>query len=75
MTCLSKETGNRLSGFDEMPDIARVRIDTVAQLLSCSTRTVRHRIEAGVVPAPAKEGGILTWRVGDLRHALGKPLI
>ena len=56
--------------IDSKPDIARVRIDTVAALLACSTSTVRRRIRAGTVPAPLREGGALVWRVGDLRRAL-----
>ena len=71
MIVLPKQPTDGLSGFDGKPDIARVRIDTVALLLSCSTKTVRHRVETGVIPAPEKHGGVLTWRVGDLRRALG----
>ncbi|NVE22370.1 helix-turn-helix transcriptional regulator [Burkholderia glumae] len=56
--------------IDGKPDIARVRIETVAALLACSTSTVRRRIRAGTVPPPLREGGALVWRVGDLRRAL-----
>jgi excisionase family DNA binding protein len=59
-----------LVGLESKPDWARVRIDTVAQLLACSKSTVRRRIRSGAIPHPLKEGGALVWRVGDLRRAL-----
>ncbi|WP_244128603.1 helix-turn-helix transcriptional regulator [Burkholderia gladioli] len=59
-----------LTGFDALPDIARVRIETVAALLACSTATVRRRVCAGTVPKPLREGGALVWRAGDLRRFL-----
>ncbi|MDR8077621.1 helix-turn-helix domain-containing protein [Burkholderia cenocepacia] len=52
------------------PDWARLRIHDVARLLACSENTVRRRIQSGKIPAPSKEGGVLVWRVGDLRRAL-----
>ncbi|RKP58629.1 helix-turn-helix transcriptional regulator [Pararobbsia silviterrae] len=58
------------ASFDAKPDIARVRIHDLAGLLSCSVSTVRRRIQTGAVPTPMKEGGVLVWRVGDLRRAL-----
>ncbi|MCM2493067.1 hypothetical protein ACVCIH_09525 [Burkholderia glumae] len=59
-----------LAGFDALPDIARVRIETVAALLACSTATVRRRVSAGTIAAPLSEGGALVWRAGDLRRFL-----
>jgi predicted DNA-binding transcriptional regulator AlpA len=61
-----------LAGFDALPDIARVRIKTVAALLACSTRSIDRHVRAGTIPAPQKLGGVNTWRVGDLRRSLGR---
>ncbi len=60
----------RLIDLDSKPDVARVRIDVVAELLACSESTVRRRIQSGSIVPPLKEGGVLVWRVGDLRRAL-----
>ncbi|EFP64443.1 transcriptional regulator [Ralstonia pickettii] len=60
-----------LSHFDELPDLARVRIPVVAALYACSPRTVRNRVVSGDIPPPEKIGGVLTWVVGDLRRSLG----
>lgn len=60
-----------LSQFDELPDLARVRMPVVAALYACSPRTVRNRVAAGDIPPPEKLGGVLTWAVGDLRRSLG----
>lgn len=59
-----------LSGFDALPDLARLRIETVAALLACRTATVRGRVCAGTIPKPSREGGALVWRAGDLRRFL-----
>ncbi|QUP53557.1 transcriptional regulator [Ralstonia syzygii] len=60
-----------LKGFDDIPDVARVRLPVVAALYACSPRTVRNRVAAGDIPPPEKIGGMLTWAAGDLRRALG----
>lgn len=60
-----------LSQFDELPDLARVRIPVVAALYACCPRTVRNRVASGDIPPPEKIGGVLTWAAGDLRRALG----
>ncbi|MDP9153942.1 MAG: helix-turn-helix domain-containing protein [Pseudomonadota bacterium] len=71
MTTQAISTRDALRGFDDLPDVARVRIPVVAALLSVGTRTVHRRVDAGEIPQPIKQGGVLTWRVGDLRSALG----
>lgn len=70
MTTSTKRHSGDVAGFDAKPDIARVRINDVADLLSCSVSTVHRRAKAGLIPQPIKEGGVLVWRVGDLRRAL-----
>ncbi|WP_025096570.1 hypothetical protein [Burkholderia sp. A1] len=70
MTASHSQSAPSNVDIDGKPDIARVRIETVAALLACSTSTVRRRIRAGTVPQPLREGGALVWRVGDLRRAL-----
>ncbi|AMM13342.1 hypothetical protein AX768_03670 [Burkholderia sp. PAMC 28687] len=71
MTSQAISTRDALRGFDDLPDVARVRISVVAALLSVGTRTVHRRVDVGEIPQPIKQGGVLTWRVGDLRSALG----
>lgn len=70
MTASRHPRASRSVDFDGKSDIQRVRIDTVAALLACSESTVRRRIQSGTIPQPLKEGGVLVWRVGDLRRAL-----
>lgn len=70
MTTQVNPRKDALAGFDDLPDVALVRMSVVAALLSCGPRTVRRRVDAGVIPQPQKQGGVLTWRVGDLRRAL-----
>ncbi|CAN7471041.1 helix-turn-helix transcriptional regulator [Paraburkholderia hospita] len=70
MTTTTQRHSGSVAGFDAKPDIARVRINDVADLLSCSVSTVHRRVKSGLIPQPIKEGGVLVWRVGDLRRAL-----
>jgi predicted DNA-binding transcriptional regulator AlpA len=70
MTKPTLSRATRSVDIDGKSDIARVRIQTVAELLACSESTVRRRIRSGAIPQPLNEGGVLTWRVGDLRRAL-----
>jgi predicted DNA-binding transcriptional regulator AlpA len=70
MTTHEKERTTALVGINDLPDMAVVRIPVVAALLSCHPRTVHRRVEAGVIPKPQRQGGVLVWRVGDLRRAL-----
>jgi hypothetical protein len=71
MTTQANPRKHALAGFDELPDVALVRMPIVAALLSCGPRTVIRRAEAGVIPKPQRQGGLLVWRAGDIRRALG----
>jgi hypothetical protein len=66
----AKSRSQTLADYKDLPDEAFVRRSVVAALLSCTPRTVLRRVDAGVIPAPQKQGGILVWRAGDLRRAL-----
>lgn len=70
MTTQAKSRQQELATWNDLPDIAMVRLPVVAALLSCAPRTVRRRVDAGVIPQPLRQGGVLVWRVGDLRRAL-----
>lgn len=56
--------------FDKLPDIARVRLPTVATLFGVSQVTVWRWVKEGVIPQPKKFGGATSWNVGELRKAL-----
>jgi predicted DNA-binding transcriptional regulator AlpA len=62
-----------LNGFDSLPDVAMVRVPTVAALNGISIVTAWRWAKAGRLPAPVKRGGVTAWRVGDLRKALSQP--
>ncbi len=61
-----------LAGFDELPDIAHVRLPVVRALYGfCSASTIWRGVRNGTVPEPVTLGERMTaWRVGDLRAAL-----
>lgn len=59
-----------LKSFNDAPDTAKARVNTVAALFGVSVPTVWRRARAGLIPAPHKIGGTTVWNVGDLRKAL-----
>ena len=59
-----------LKTFNDAPDTAKVRVNTVAALFGVSVPTIWRRARAGLVPAPHKIGGTTVWNVGDLKRAL-----
>jgi predicted DNA-binding transcriptional regulator AlpA len=59
-----------LKSFNDAPDTAKVRVNTVAALFGVSIPTVWRRARAGLIPAPHKIGGTTVWNVGDLKRAL-----
>lgn len=60
-----------LSHFDQLPDSAHVRIDTVASLFACSHSTIWRSVRAGRLPRPVRHLGRTTaWNVGQLREVL-----
>lgn len=70
MRPVAKPSRSVLVGFDDLPDVAHVRIDVVAALLDCSESTVRRRVADGDIPAPRRVGGIPLWAAGTLRRSL-----
>ncbi len=58
--------------FDLKPDSAYVSIDTLAQLLSVSTATIRRRISEGSLPSPHDVFGMQRYQVGVVRSILKK---
>lgn len=59
--------------FDELPDIAHVRLPVVKGLYGCSESAIWRNCKTGAIPAPVKlTEQITAWRVGDLRAALNR---
>jgi predicted DNA-binding transcriptional regulator AlpA len=59
--------------FDELPDIALVRLPVVKGLYGCSESAIWRNCKTGAIPAPIKlTEQITAWRVGDLRAALNR---
>lgn len=61
-----------LASFDSLPDSANVKLPVVAALHGVSAITVRRWAKAGILPAPARRGGVNLWNVGDLRRSLAR---
>jgi len=60
-----------ISNFDNQPDSAYVRVDTVSALRGCSRATTWRHAKLGLLPAPKKlSPGITAWNVGELRAHL-----
>ena len=43
-------------------DAALLDVEAVAELLSCSTRTVRRMADSGQMPRPVKLSSLVRWR-------------
>ena len=64
---------NALSGFDQFPESANVRLPVVAALCGISPVTVWRWSKSGRLPTPRRlSEGVTVWNVGDLRQALAK---
>lgn len=61
---------NSLVIFDELPDVAHVRLSTVQKLFGCSPATVWRWVQRGLIPKPHKISTITVWNVGELRKTL-----
>ncbi|TKW62035.1 MAG: helix-turn-helix domain-containing protein [Blastochloris viridis] len=59
-----------LVSFDELPDVAHVRLLTVQKLFACSPSTVWRWVQRGLIPKPHKISTITVWNVGELRKTL-----
>ncbi len=63
-----------LRNFNELPDLAHVRLDTVKALYACSAASVWRGVKQGRIPKPRKLSPRTTcWNVGELRQALAIP--
>jgi predicted DNA-binding transcriptional regulator AlpA len=63
-----------LRDFNELPDLAHVRLDTVKALYACSAASVWRGVKQGRIPKPRKLSPRTTcWNVGELRQALAIP--
>ena len=59
--------------FDELPDIAHVRLPVVKGLYGCSESAIWRNCKTGAIPAPVRLAqNITAWNVGTLRAALSK---
>jgi len=45
-----------------------IEIDSIAQMLKCSTRHVRRLVDSGRIPRPIKLGALLRWIKSDVDH-------
>ena len=59
-----------ITGFDDLPSIARVPIQIVCIVTCRSKASVWRDVGAGRLPKPVKMGRSSRWIVGDLRRAL-----
>jgi predicted DNA-binding transcriptional regulator AlpA len=65
---------SELSGFDQLPTSALVRLPIVAALFSISASTVWRWSRTGRLPEPVRVGGVTLWNVGELRKTLSAAL-
>lgn len=67
---MSSTIPDALRNFDDLPNAASVRVDTVAALYGVSVSTIWRYVKAGIVPTPQKISHKVTaWNVGELRRA------
>ena len=59
-----------ISGFDLLPNTARVRVPTVAAMLGVSVPTTWRYAANGTLPKPSKLAGATTWSVGQIRQVI-----
>ena len=69
---MQQNTNNyALRNFNELPDLAHVRLETVKALYACSAASVWRGVKQGRIPKPRKLSPRTTcWNVGELRLAL-----
>ena len=70
-TKLARPRLDPLQDFDQLPNVAHVRVDVVQALFACSRSTVWRHVKSGHIPAPVKISTRITaWQVGSLRKHL-----
>ena len=57
-----------LAALTNLPDDALIGVAAVAALYACSERHVWRAAERGLIPQPARVGGIVRWRIGSVRE-------
>jgi len=68
---LTRNLPSALSGFDNMPDSAYIRLPIVRALYGVSTATIWRNCSKGLMPAPVKLSERCTaWNVGLIRSDL-----
>jgi hypothetical protein len=70
MTQQTADVSSTLLNFDLLPDSMFVPIETLAQLMSASTDTIRRRIADGALPPPVGVIGLQRYQVGMIREIL-----
>jgi prophage regulatory protein len=68
----SSSAHDSYASFDELPDVAVLRLPTVMQLAGLSRATIWRRCREGRFPKPLQLGATraIGWRAGDLRQWL-----
>lgn len=64
------DVSSTLLNFDLLPDSMYVSMETLAQLMSVSTDTIRRRIADGAVPPPVGVLGLQRYQVSTIREIL-----
>jgi prophage regulatory protein len=60
-----------LQQFNDLPDVALIRMPTLKALFACSQNTIYERIKNGLIPQPIRlSQRCVAWRAGDIRKAL-----
>lgn len=67
-------TKSGVETFDQLPDVALVRLPVVRALFGISSATVWRWAKDGRLPPPVRTGRVTAWPVGALRATLPKPL-
>lgn len=62
-----------LAGFDQLPDLAHIRLPTLCKLYGCASATIWRAVKANRIPAPHRLATRVTaWQVGEIRQSLAQ---
>jgi excisionase family DNA binding protein len=53
---------------NEQGPAALLTVESVAEMLACSTRHVRRLADGGRMPAPVRLGALIRWRRADIEE-------